>query len=118
MNGPMIADPDDFLPLAANNHEIPSMRVFLWICGFATVVLLGALALSSYFIVDRTEFVYVTHFGEHVATLDGETDAGWHWKLPWPIQAVQRLDHRLQVFDLPETEVLTHDPKGRTVNQT
>jgi membrane protease subunit HflC len=100
------------------------MRVLLWICGFAAVLLLGALSLSSFFTVDRTEFVYVTQFGQHVATLDGEndvngnSDAGWHWKLPWPIQSVQRIDHRLQVFDLPETEVLTHDPKGRTVNQT
>ena len=66
--------------------------------------------------MDRTEFVYVTQFGQHVATFDGDSDAGWHWKLPWPIQSVQRLDHRLQVFDLPETEVLTRD--RQTVDKT
>jgi modulator of FtsH protease HflC len=89
------------------------MRFFICI---AVLVLLGALALSSYYTVDRTEFVYVTQFGQHVATQDGDNEAGWHWKLPWPIQSVQRLDHRLQVFDLPETEVLTRD--RQTVDKT
>jgi membrane protease subunit HflC len=94
------------------------MRVFLWLIGLGVLVLLGVLAFTSFFTVDRTEFVYLTEFGQHVATFDGDTDAGWHWKLPWPVQSVQRLDHRLQVFDLPETEVLTHDPKGQTIDKT
>jgi membrane protease subunit HflC len=94
------------------------MRVFLWFAAFALFIVLAIVALSSYFTVDRTEFVYVTQFGQHVATHDGETDAGWHWKLPWPVQSVQRIDRRLQVFDLPETEVLTHDPKGQTIDKT
>jgi membrane protease subunit HflC len=68
--------------------------------------------------VDRTEFVYVTQFGRHVATHDGETDAGLHVKWPWPIQSVQRFDHRLQAFDLPGAELLTHDPKGKTIDKT
>jgi membrane protease subunit HflC len=92
------------------------MRVFTWIAAFGLVLVIAALAISSYFTVDRTEFVYVTQFGRHVATYDGETDAGWHWKLPWPVQSVQRLDRRLQVFDLPETEVLTRD--RQTIDKT
>src|SRR5438093_2205983 len=76
------------------------------------------LASSSVFTVDRTEFVYLTRFGQHVATFDGETDAGLHFKLPWPVQSVQRLDHRLQVFDLAGAELLTHDPKGNTIDKT
>jgi membrane protease subunit HflC len=68
--------------------------------------------------VDRTEYVYLTQFGRHVATYDGETDAGLHFKWPWPIQSVQRLDHRLQVFDLPGAELLTHDPRGKTIDKT
>jgi membrane protease subunit HflC len=68
--------------------------------------------------VDRAEFAYVTQFGKHVVTYDGETDAGLHFKLPWPVQTVQRLDHRLQVLDLPGAELLTHDPKGQTIDKT
>jgi membrane protease subunit HflC len=94
------------------------MRPLLWLVGLTLIAVGLIAALSCYFTVDRTEYVYVTQFGQHVATVDGETDAGWHWKLPWPVQTVQRLDHRLQVFDLPETEVLTHDPKGQTIDKT
>jgi modulator of FtsH protease HflC len=93
------------------------MRIFLWIGGLAALGALVVAAVSSYFTVDQTEFVYVTQFGQHVATFDGAADAGWHWKLPWPVQSVQRLDHRLQVFDLPDTELLTRDPKG-TIDKT
>ena len=41
-----------------------------------------------------------------------------HWILPWPIQSVQRLDRRLQYFDLPGAELLTHDPRGKTIDKT
>ncbi|MCI0464421.1 MAG: protease modulator HflC [Gemmataceae bacterium] len=79
------------------------------------VLLVGGLCLLT---VDRAEFVYVTQLGRHVITYDGETHAGLHFRLPWPIQSVQRLDHRLQVFDLPGAELLTHDPKGQTIDKT
>lgn len=82
----------------------------------AVVVLLGL--TSAAFTVDRTEFVYVTRFGKPVATYDGETDAGLYLKWPWPVESIQRLDHRLQVFDLPTAELLTHDPKGKTIDKT
>lgn len=91
------------------------MRTLLAI---AIVGLLAGLGWSSLYTVDRAEFVYVTQFGRHVATFDGVEDGGLHVKLPWPIQAVQRLDRRLQHLDLPETELLTHDPDGRTIDKT
>jgi modulator of FtsH protease HflC len=70
--------------------------------------------------VDRTEFAYVTQFGRHVATYDGAKDeeAGLHWRWPWPVQSVQRLDRRLQYLDLPGAELLTHDPKRNTIDRT
>src|SRR6267378_1678488 len=94
------------------------MRI-LWII----VVLIAALGLlsQSYFTVDPTEFVYVTQFGAPVAVFDGgaiDSDAGLHWRWPWPIQSVQRLDRRLQVFDLPAIELLTRDDKGETIDKT
>ncbi len=75
---------------------------------------------SSLFTVDRAEFVYLTQFGRPVATFDGAdaAEAGLHLKLPAPVQSVQRLDRRLQVFDLPGAELLTHDPRGKTIDKT
>jgi membrane protease subunit HflC len=75
-------------------------------------------ALFFVFTLDRTEYVYVTEFGNLVAIHDGKEDAGLHFRWPWPIQAVQRLDRRLQIFDLPETEFLTRDDKGETIDKT
>lgn len=83
--------------------------------------LLFRLALSTVlFTVDRTEFIYLTQFGRHVATYDGAKDdeAGLHWRWPWPVQAVLTLDRRLQFFDLPGAELLTHDPEGHTIDRT
>jgi membrane protease subunit HflC len=88
------------------------------VIGIAVVLFGLFLARSTLFAVDRAEYVYLTQFGRHVATYDGETDAGLHAKWPWPIQGVQRVDHRLQVFDLPSAELLTHDPEGKTIDKT
>jgi membrane protease subunit HflC len=92
------------------------MRV-LWI----TVGVVGLLVLArmSVFTVDPTEFVYVTEFGAPVAVYDGARpdEAGLHLRWPWPIQSLQRLDRRLQHFDLPATELLTHDAVGKTVDK-
>jgi membrane protease subunit HflC len=90
------------------------------------IVLIAGLAVlfwlvrTSVFTVDRTEFVYLTQFGRPVATFDGAhaDDAGLHFKFPSPIQSVQRLDRRLQYFDLPGAELLTHDPRGKTIDKT
>jgi membrane protease subunit HflC len=82
---------------------------------------LGLLAaLSAFYTVDRTEFVYVTQFGRRVAVHDGAdpNGAGLHVKWPWPVEAVQRLDRRLQCFDLPGAELLTRDPRGNTIDKT
>jgi membrane protease subunit HflC len=88
------------------------MRIAL--CG-AIVLLVGLVIWLSVFTVDPTEFVYVTQFGAHVATYDGgenDTDAGLHFRVPWPVQAVRRLDRRLQHFDLPAIELLTRTSAG------
>jgi membrane protease subunit HflC len=83
----------------------------------AGVLLLARLCL---FTVDRSEFVYLTQFGRPIATFDGanEADAGLHWKWPWPVQSVQRLDRRLQVIDLPGAELLTRDTQRNTPDKT
>jgi membrane protease subunit HflC len=90
------------------------------------ILLIGGLAVAlwlvrtSLFTVDRTEFVYLTQFGRPVATFDGANpdEAGLHFKWPSPVQSVQRLDRRLQYFDLPGRELLTQDPRGKTIDKT
>jgi membrane protease subunit HflC len=86
----------------------------------AVLVVALWLVRTSLFTVDRTEFVYLTQFGRPVATFDGARgdEAGLHFKLPSPIQSVQRLDRRLQYFDLPGTELLLSDPLGKTIDMT
>ncbi len=84
-------------------------------------VLLVVLARLCVFTVDRTEFVYLTQFGRHVATYDGADNeqAGLHFRWPWPIQSVLRIDRRLQVLDLPAAELVTKDPRpGGSVDKT
>jgi membrane protease subunit HflC len=91
------------------------MRIAIGIIG---AIVLVVLARMSVFTVDRTEFVYCTQFGRHVKTYDGaDGDAGLHFKWPWPVESVQRLDRRLQYFDLPGAELMTRDPKG-TIDKT
>jgi modulator of FtsH protease HflC len=82
-------------------------------------VVLIVLARLCVFTVDRTEYVYRTQFGRHVATYDGAGgDAGLHVKWPWPVESVQRLDRRLQLFDLPGAELMTRDRNRNTIDKT
>lgn len=85
------------------------------------LLVLIVLARLCLFAVDRSEFVYLTQFGRHVATYDGADDAqaGLHLRWPWPVQTVVRVDRRLQVLDLPAAELVTEDPRdGGTVDKT
>ncbi len=91
------------------------MRVLMLL---AFVLLALEAAMTSFVAVDAAEFAYVTQFGKPVAVYDGGSEAGLHWKLPWPIQSVIRMDRRLQIFDLPAPELLTHDATGQTIDRT
>jgi membrane protease subunit HflC len=94
------------------------MRKVLLIIGVGVLVWIGL--TTSFVTVDPTDYVYITQFGEPVATYDGtnDDDAGLHTRLPWPVQSAQRLDRRLQVFDLPGIETLTSDPDKNTIDKT
>src|SRR5438094_371411 len=88
---------------------------------FGVVLLVILMARLSVYTVDASEYAYVTTLGKPAGTFDGsdgEQGAGLHVGWPWPIQTVQRLDRRLQHFDLPATELLTHDAKGKTIDKT
>lgn len=83
----------------------------------ALLIVAGLLAYSSLYTVDQAEFAYVTQFGRPVVIRDGTTEAGLHVKWPWPVQSVQRIDRRLQMFDLPTAELPTYDPMGQTLDK-
>jgi membrane protease subunit HflC len=77
-------------------------------------VLIAALALSCFFVVDQTEYVVVKRFGDPVSTL---IEPGWRLKLPWPIDTLARFDNRLMVLvnpgpDEPDREYLTQDEQA------
>ena len=92
------------------------MRRFLIFIALPLAIILWG--RTAFYTVDYAEFAYVTRFGQPVATHDGETAAGLHVKMPWPVDGVLRVDHRLQSFDLPATEALTRDPTTGTVDKT
>lgn len=72
----------------------------LWIFGALLAVLLAL--PSSVFVVHETEVGIVTRFGKPKADL---AEPGLHFKLPWPVDHVLRLDQRLLVFDNEPAEM-------------
>jgi membrane protease subunit HflC len=77
--------------------------------------LMGALALGAIVfsatavVVGQGQSVLITRFGRPLRTA---TEAGLHWKLPWPIDQTTRLDMRRRVYETGHTEMLTRDKKN------
>jgi membrane protease subunit HflC len=65
------------------------------------------------FTVDTTEYAIVTQFGNPVAVI---MEPGLNVKLPEPIQTVQRLDNRIQVYQTDSLELLTLDKKSIAID--
>ena len=82
------------------------------------IVLAVVLGISSMYRVDSAEFAYVTRFGQPVSVIDGDSEAGLHLKLPWPIETVRSIDRRAQLLEVPPVESLTRDAKNSTVDKT
>jgi modulator of FtsH protease HflC len=79
------------------------------LASLAALVLVLLWWSTALFTVDQTERAIVTRFGR---PLDGVAEPGLHTKLPWPIDAVVRVDARLLVFDNEPVEMLTADKKN------
>jgi membrane protease subunit HflC len=84
----------------------------------AAIVAFLLWARTAFYAVDQAEYVYVTRFGEPVIIHNGVAAAGLHIKAPWPVESVERIDRRVQSFDLPAVESLTRDPTTGTVDKT
>lgn len=71
---------------------------------------LGAIVFSAMGVVVREgQAVLITRFGR---PLRAATQAGLHWKLPWPIDQSFLLDMRRRVYETGHTEMLTRDKKN------
>jgi membrane protease subunit HflC len=79
----------------------------------AALIVLLLIARSAVFVVDETKTAIVTQFGRPVREV---VDAGLHWKIPQPIQAVRFFDKRFLVYDPKPTEFLTNDKKNVVVD--
>ena len=77
--------------------------------------LLGILALNSAYIIDQTEQVVITQFGEPVSGPIQEP--GLHWKKPF-IQTVHKFDKRILNWDGYPSEITTLDKKLIWVDAT
>src|ERR1700679_331565 len=75
----------------------------------------GSLALIAIFfqatavVVGEGQAVLITRLGR---PLRAATQAGVHWKLPWPIDQASLLDMRRRVYETGHTEMLTRDKKN------
>lgn len=86
----------------------------------AAIILILLLARMSLYTVDAAEYAYVTRLGKPLVTHDGADiaeGAGLHFGLPWPLESVQRVDRRLQHFDLQGNELLTRDAEGKAIDK-
>jgi membrane protease subunit HflC len=76
-------------------------------------VFLLILVLSSLFTVHQTQLALVLQWG---APREVVTEAGLHFKAPWPVQNVLYLDKRVLFLDLPAEEVIAQDKKRLVVD--
>lgn len=83
-----------------------------WVLAALGLVILLWLT-SAFYTVDETEVGIVTRFGR---PLPGVVGSGLHLKMPWPVDALIRLDARLLVFDSEPSEMLTQDKKNVLVD--
>lgn len=84
-----------------------SKKLMVISVGILSVVFLSVNLV--FFQVDQTEHVVVTQFGKPVRAIK---TPGLYWKLPDPVQTVQRFDNRAMVFSPDQTEFLTQDKKN------
>jgi membrane protease subunit HflC len=73
------------------------------------VALLAIAFYSTALVVHEGQAVLVTRFGRPVRA---DSQAGLHWKLPWPIDQATWLDMRRRVYEGGHTEMLTRDKKN------
>mgnify|MGYP003326892427 CR=1 FL=1 len=74
------------------------------------VIIIGA---SGTYVVNENESACVVRFSAIVDTVD---DAGLYFRIPF-VDQVKYFNKATNMYDLPESEVLTADKKNMTVNR-
>src|SRR3954464_3584089 len=85
--------------------------------GILLVLIFGALLFT--FQVRQTEVALVTTFGKPTRDINTNPDKpepGLYFKMPWPIQKVQKFDKRIQNFEDNFGETQTRDGKNVLVS--
>jgi len=89
---------------------VDAMKTQRWLRAIVGTLALGAIVFSATAVVVKEgQAVLITRFGR---PLRAATQAGLHWKLPWPIDAETSLDMRRRVYETGQTEMLTRDKKN------
>jgi len=86
-----------------------------WTIFLVIVVVVLLLVYWMAFTVKFNEIAIVKTFGRAGPPIDGATDAGLHWKWPWPIQSLVRYDGRIFIFDDTHDQVQTKDKQNLLV---
>ncbi len=89
---------------------VDAMRTQRWLRAVVGTLALAAIAFhATAVVVTEGQTALVTRFGRPVRAA---TQAGLHWKLPWPIDNAIWLDMRRRVYETGHTEMLTRDKKN------
>ncbi len=74
------------------------------------VAILVLVILSATTVILREhEGIVITRFGKPVRVLQ---ESGLHWKMPWPIESIFRVDQRLDFLEVRISEALTEDKRN------
>ncbi|WP_427365368.1 protease modulator HflC [Candidatus Caldatribacterium saccharofermentans] len=79
---------------------------------FVLILILLAL-FRPWYVLDETEQGVIVQFGKPVRVV---RESGFHLKLPYPFQVVQKFERRLLEYDSPPEEVITRDKKTLVVD--
>ncbi len=90
------------------NRKILAQRLLL-----AVLVLVLLALFRPWYVLDETEQGVIVQFGKPVRVV---RESGFHLKLPYPFQVVQKFERRLLEYDSPPEEVITRDKKTLVVD--
>ena len=76
---------------------------------FISFVLILLLSLMLGYIVRQNECVVITRFGKPINVI---SNPGLYGKLPWPIETINRVDTRLNFYEIRLSEALTKDRRN------
>lgn len=89
---------------------VEAVRMQRWLRGIAGSLALAAIVFYAMaVVVTEGQTALIMRFGRPVRAA---TNAGLHWKLPWPIDQASLLDMRRRVYETGHTEMLTRDKKN------